>query len=90
MAEQTTAAQEVLRESTITDVYIGVLPFMGCMAVVIGLLFAFPDIALWAPCIIYDNPSRDFLEVVGKTPDTLSFWDQIQYCSSEFRPRAYQ
>jgi TRAP-type C4-dicarboxylate transport system permease large subunit len=90
MAEQTAAAQEVLRESTITDVYIGVLPFMGCMAVVIGLLFAFPDIALWAPCIIYDNPSRDFLEVVGKTPDTLSFWDQIQYCSSEFRPRAYQ
>ncbi len=90
MAEQTAAAQEVLRESTITDVYIGVLPFMGCMAVVIGLLFAFPDIALWAPCIIYDNPSRDFLEVVGKTPETLSFWDQIQFCSSEFRPRAYQ
>ncbi len=90
MAEQTAAAQDVLRESTITDVYIGVLPFMGCMAVVIGLLFAFPDIALWAPCIVYDNPTRDFMEVVGKTPDTLTFWDQVQYCSSEFRPRAYQ
>jgi TRAP-type C4-dicarboxylate transport system permease large subunit len=89
MAEQTAAAQDALKESTITDVYIGVLPFMGCMAAVIGLLFIFPDIALWAPCIIYDNPTRDFLEVVGKTPDATSFWDQVRFCSSEFRPRAY-
>ncbi len=90
MAEQTAAAQEALRESTITDVYIGVLPFMGCMALVIALLFAFPDIALWAPCIIYDDPSRDFLQSVNVERDAAGFWEQIRYCSSEFRPRAYQ
>ena len=90
MAEQTAAAQEALRESTITDVYIGVLPFMGCMALVIALLFAFPDIALWAPCIIYDDPSRDFLQSVNIERDAAGFWEQIRYCSSEFRPRAYE
>ena len=34
---------------TINDVYIGVLPFMGCMALVIGLVIAFPEIATWLP-----------------------------------------
>jgi TRAP-type C4-dicarboxylate transport system permease large subunit len=34
---------------TITDVWIGVLPFMVCMAICIALLIAFPDIALWLP-----------------------------------------
>ncbi len=34
---------------TINDVYIGVLPFMVCMAVVIGILMAFPEIATWLP-----------------------------------------
>ena len=90
MAEQTAAAQEALRESTITDVYIGVLPFMGCMALVIALLFAFPDIALWAPCIIYDDPSREFLQSVNIERDAAGFWENVRYCSSEFRPRAYQ
>ncbi|MYC33680.1 MAG: TRAP transporter large permease [Chloroflexi bacterium] len=90
MAEQTAAAQEALRESTITDVYIGVLPFMACMAMVIALLFVFPDIALWAPCIIYDDPSRDFLQTVNVERDAAGFWENIRYCSSEFRPRAYQ
>ena len=90
MAEQTTAAQEALRESTITGVYIGVLPFMGCMALVIGLLFVFPDIALWAPCIIYDDPSREFLQSVNIERDAVGLWEEIRYCSSEFRPRAYE
>ena len=90
MAEQTAAAQAALQESTITDVYIGVLPFMGCMAMVIALLFAFPDIALWAPCLIYDDPSRDFLQHINVERDAAGFWEQVQYCSSEFRPRAYQ
>ena len=90
MAEQTAAAQAALQESTITDVYIGVLPFMGCMATVIALLFAFPDIALWAPCIIYDDPSRDFLQAINVERDAAGFWEQIRYCSSEFRPKAYQ
>ena len=90
MAEQTAAAQEALRESTITDVYIGVLPFMGCMALVIALLFAFPDIALYAPCIIYDDPSRDFLQAVNVERDAAGFWENVRYCASEFRPRAYE
>lgn len=90
MAEQTAAAQEALQESTITDVYIGVLPFMGCMASVIALLFVFPDIALWAPCIIYDDPSRDFLQSINVERDAAGFWENIRYCSSEFRPRAYE
>ena len=34
---------------TINDVYIGVLPFMVCMMVVIGLIMVFPEIALWLP-----------------------------------------
>ena len=34
---------------TINDVYIGVLPFMVCMAIVIGILMVFPEIALWLP-----------------------------------------
>ena len=34
---------------TIADVYIGVLPFMACMAVVVTLIILFPDIALWLP-----------------------------------------
>ncbi len=89
MAEQTAAAQQALRESTITDVYIGVLPFMACMAVVIALLFAFPDIALWAPCIIYDDPSRDFLQAINVEREASGFWESVRYCSSEFRPRAY-
>ncbi len=90
MAEQTEAAQAALQESTITDVYIGVLPFMGCMAAVIALLFAFPDIALWAPCVIYDDPSRDFLQHINVERDAAGFWEQVKYCSSEFRPRAYE
>ena len=90
MAEQTEAAQAALRDSTITDVYIGVLPFMGCMAAVIALLFVFPDIALWAPCLIYDDPSRDFLQHINVERDAAGFWEQVKYCSSEFRPRAYE
>ena len=37
------------RPKTINDVYIGVLPFMACMAIVIGILMVFPEIALWLP-----------------------------------------
>jgi C4-dicarboxylate transporter DctM subunit len=39
---------------TIADVYIGVLPFMACMALVIGLIIAFPSIALHLPGIVKD------------------------------------
>ncbi|MDA1127359.1 MAG: TRAP transporter large permease subunit [Chloroflexi bacterium] len=37
------------KEKTINDVYIGVLPFMACMALVIGILMVFPEIATWLP-----------------------------------------
>jgi TRAP-type mannitol/chloroaromatic compound transport system permease large subunit len=36
-------------QHTITDVFIGVLPFMLVMAVVIALIIVFPDIVLWLP-----------------------------------------
>lgn len=49
MAEASGAAEEV---GTITDVYIGVLPFMGVMAAAIVLLIIFPDIALWLPNLV--------------------------------------
>ena len=32
---------------TINVVFIGVLPFMVCMFVVIGLVIAFPELATW-------------------------------------------
>ena len=54
------ARQDIAREAaqaeggqvttgTIGDVWIGVLPFMLCMAIVIALVIAFPEIALWLP-----------------------------------------
>ena len=46
MAEAANAQEEM---GTITDVYIGVLPFMAVMALVIVLLIIWPDIALWLP-----------------------------------------
>ena len=51
--EQAIAANEVLQESTIADVWIGVLPFMGCMAITTALVLFFPGIALWLPDAIY-------------------------------------
>ena len=37
---------------TITDVYIGVLPFMAVMAAMIVMLIIFPQIALWLPDLV--------------------------------------
>ena len=51
--EEAERTNEALRQSTIADVWIGVLPFMGCMAIVTGLVLAVPDIALWLPNLIY-------------------------------------
>ncbi len=51
--EQAEAANEVLQQSTIADVWIGVMPFMGCMAVTTALVLFFPGIALWLPNAIY-------------------------------------
>ena len=55
--EQAEAANEVLQQSTIADVWIGVLPFMGCMAVTTGLVLVFPELALALPNYIYGRTS---------------------------------
>ena len=46
---ETADARGVTETETINDVYIGVLPFMGCMALVIGVLMLFPEIVTWLP-----------------------------------------
>ncbi len=53
--EEAERANEPARQSTMTDVWIGVLPFMVCMAVIIGLVLAFPGIALWLPDLVYGS-----------------------------------
>ena len=47
--QELTITGRYVQTGTINDVYIGVLPFMACMAVVIGLLIIFPELALWLP-----------------------------------------
>ena len=49
MAEKSGVVEEV---GTITDVYIGVLPFMAVMAAMIVMLILFPQIALWLPDLV--------------------------------------
>ncbi|MCH9016150.1 MAG: TRAP transporter large permease [Chloroflexi bacterium] len=49
MAEASGMSEQV---GTITDVYIGVLPFMAVMAAMIVMLIIFPDIALWLPNLV--------------------------------------
>ena len=42
-------------EITMGDIYRSVVPFVLVMAVALGLLMAFPQIALWLPNLIYPN-----------------------------------
>ena len=51
--EQAALSNRPAAESTIKDVWIGVLPFMVCMAVTAGLVLVFPQIALWLPNLVY-------------------------------------
>ena len=37
------------QQGTIVDLWIGVLPFMACMAIAVALIVTFPEIALWLP-----------------------------------------
>ena len=46
---ETADARGVTEVETINDVYIGVLPFMACMALVIGILMVFPELVTWLP-----------------------------------------
>jgi len=50
--EQAELANEVLEESTIADVWIGVLPFMACMGITVVLVMLFPELALWLPDLV--------------------------------------
>lgn len=45
-------------QGTIADVWIGVMPFMACMAIAIALIIAFPDIALWLPDAVKGERAR--------------------------------
>ena len=51
--EQAERTNQLMPQRTIKDVWIGVLPFMACMAVTAGLVLAFPQIALWLPNLVY-------------------------------------
>ena len=51
--EEAERANEAVRQSTIKDVWIGVLPFMACIAIVTGIVLAVPEIALWLPDVVY-------------------------------------
>ncbi len=42
-------------EVTIKDIYRSIIPFVCVMAVALGLVMAFPEIALWLPGIVYGN-----------------------------------
>ncbi len=41
---------------TINDVFVGGLPFVVCMFIVIGLVVVFPELATWLP----DQAKGDF------------------------------
>ena len=51
--EEAQRTDRPMPQRTIKDVWIGVLPFMVCMAVTAGLVLAFPQIALWLPNLVY-------------------------------------
>ncbi len=51
--EEAERTGEERRQTTIADVWIGVLPFMGCIAFVTVLVLAFPQIALWLPNLVF-------------------------------------
>ena len=36
------------------QMYIGVLPFVGIQIIALGLVLAFPAIALWLPKLVFD------------------------------------
>jgi tripartite ATP-independent transporter DctM subunit len=40
------------KDTTISDIYLAALPFLGCDLIVMILLFLFPSLALWLPSLI--------------------------------------
>ena len=49
---QGTTGSAATATGTIGDVYLGVLPFIACMVVVLGVLIAFPGIVTWFPDLV--------------------------------------
>ena len=45
--------QAVRREGTIAEVFMGTIPFLAAMIVMIGLMIAFPEMALWLPRLLF-------------------------------------
>lgn len=45
--------QAVRREGTIAQVFAGTIPFFAAMVVMVGLMIAFPQMALWLPRLLY-------------------------------------
>jgi tripartite ATP-independent transporter DctM subunit len=43
------------KEITIHDIYRSIIPFVGVMLVALGLVTAFPEIALWLPQLVYNK-----------------------------------
>jgi TRAP-type mannitol/chloroaromatic compound transport system permease large subunit len=40
---------------TLNQIFAGMLPFMGIQVVALALLYAFPDIGMWLPRVLYGN-----------------------------------
>jgi C4-dicarboxylate transporter DctM subunit len=45
--------QGIRKKGGLNDVMIGTLPFVATMFAMVGLLLAFPDLALWLPKLFY-------------------------------------
>jgi len=42
-------------EITLRDIYVSIIPFVGIMLLALGVIIAFPDIALWLPNYVYGD-----------------------------------
>ncbi|WP_217909575.1 TRAP transporter large permease [Desulfosediminicola flagellatus] len=42
------------KEVTLSDIYRSIVPFLALQAIALGLLLAFPEIALWLPSLLFD------------------------------------
>lgn len=51
-AQMSEAEGTTVKQGTIMDVYIGVLPFLVCMMLVLGFIIAFPGIVTWLPDLV--------------------------------------
>ena len=45
--------QGIRGRGSLNDVFYGITPFLFALAAMLGLLLAFPEIALWLPTLLY-------------------------------------